>query len=415
MAPQAFDLLLRDARLLDRGGRVDLGIDGGRIVAIGDCSRALADQTLELEGRLVLPGFVESHIHLDRALLSGRTPSREGTLAEALRLTSQAKRASTVEDIRQRARQVLEMAIRHGTTAVRSHVEVDPVVGLKGFEALLPLKTQYAPAIDLQLCAFTQEGILKNPGTEDLLREALRMGADLIGGCPYSDADGLAQIDVVFGLAKEFDTDVDFHIDYFDEPAHLHVRYVAEKAIQEGYQGRVAVGHLTELAALEHTLADRLMGLIAEAGIAVITLPATDLYLMGRGDQRNVRRGLAPVKRLMEAGVTVAVGSNNVQNAFTPFGRADLLQAAHLLAIAGHMGTEADLRRLLDMATTNPARILGLVDYGLHVGCQADLVVLECQHPTEAVAAVPERRWVIKHGALTVSNDSRTTLHFRKS
>ncbi len=363
---------------------------------------------LAVQGRLVVPGFVDAHVHLDKALLAERTPSREGTLAEAIRVTGEAKRRFTVEDIRARARAVLDLAVAHGTTAMRSHVEVDPIVGLKGLEALLPLREEYRDRLDLQLCAFAQEGILKARGTEGLLRDALRSGADLVGGCPYNDTDGPAQIDIVFALAREFGTAADFHLDFFDEPEHLHIRYVAEKTIREGWQGRVAVGHLTELAACDETEQARLIGLIREAGIAVITLPATDLYLMGRRDARNVRRGLTPVKRLLAAGVTVAAATNNVQNAFTPVGNADPLLLAYLLVVAAHMGAEAEMAAVLDMLTVAPARILGRADHAIAVGAPADLVVLEARSVAEAVGTLPPRRWVLKTGRITVDRTTPT-------
>jgi cytosine deaminase len=296
---------------------------------------------------------------------------------------------------------VLDRAVSHGTTAMRSHVEVDPAVGLQGVEALLPLRAEYADRIDLQLCAFAQEGILKAPGTEPLLREALRAGVDLVGGCPYNDTDGAAHIDAVFALAREFGTDADFHLDFADEPEHLHVRYVAERTRRAGWQGRVAVGHLTELAACEPAEQDRLIADIREAGLAVITLPTTDLYLMGRQDARNVRRGLAPVKRLLAAGVTVAAATNNVQNAFTPIGNADPLLLGCLLVVAAHLGAEADLAAVLDMLTVAPARILGRRDHGIAVGHRADLVVLDARSVAEAVGGLPARLWVVKDGRLT--------------
>jgi cytosine/creatinine deaminase len=383
---------------------VDLGIRDGRIVELADLTGRPARRVLAVAGRLTVPGFVDAHVHLDKALLLDRAPSREGTLAEAIQVTGEAKRRFTVADIQARARAVLDLAWSHGTTAMRSHVEVDPLVGLKGVEAMLPLRAEYADRLDLQLCAFAQEGILKAPGTDGLLREALGAGLDLVGGCPYNDTDDRAHIDQVFALAAEFGTDVDFHLDFADEPEHLDIRYVAEKTVQAGWQGRVAVGHLSELAACEDAEQARLIGLIRESGIAVITLPATDLYLMGRRDTRNVRRGLTPIKRLLAAGVTVAAGTNNVQNAFTPVGNADPLLLAYLLAVAAHMGSTTEMAALLDMVTVAPARILGRRDHGIEVGCRADLVVLEATSLAEAVGALPGRRWVIKGGRVTVDH-----------
>ncbi len=406
------DLILRAARLPD-GSVVDLGCRDGRITEIGALAEREAARVIECDGRAVTPGLVEAHIHLDKALLSDRCPSVEGTLAEAIRVTGDAKRSFTVEDIRARARAVLDMAVRQGTTAMRGHVEVDPIVGLKGFEAILPLKREYAPALDLQLCAFAQEGILQAPGTEALLVEALRRGAEAVGGCPYNDSDPHAQIDVVFRLAKEFDVDADFHADFFDEPEHLHVRYIAEQTIRHGWQGRVAVGHVTELAALPPVELEPILATLREAGVGVIMLPATDLYLMGRKDERNIRRGLAPARRLLAAGVTVAAATNNVRNAFTPVGTASLPLMGYLLAVGAHMGTTEDLRRALAMVTEQPARLLRLHDYGLTVGSRADLVLWETRQPQEIVSALAPLRLVVKGGRVTVEHEHVTRESWR--
>jgi cytosine deaminase len=399
-----FDLLLQDCRLPD-GSTADIGCANGRVAAIGNLSGRLAERALLCEGRAVTPGLVEAHIHLDKALLSDRTPSVEGTLQEAIRITAEAKRRFTVEDIRTRARAVLDIAVRQGTTAMRSHVEVDPIVGLRGLEALLPLKTEYAPALDLQLCAFAQEGILQSPGTEALLEEALRRGADLVGGCPYNDTDAHAQIDIVFRLARQFDVDADFHVDFFDEPEHLHVRYIAEQAVRYGWKGRVAVGHCTELGALPPADLTPIIGLLRDAGLGVITLPATDLYLMGRKDTHRIRRGLAPIKRLLEAGVPVAAATNNVRNAFTPVGNANLLLTGFLLTVAAHMGTERDRGEVLRMLTVHPARLLRLPPSGPCLGLQADLVVWEAAHLDDLVAGQAAPWIVVKRGRVTVEHE----------
>jgi cytosine deaminase len=398
-----FSVLLRDGLLPD-GRRADIGCRDGRIAALGALGAAPAAVTRELGGRLVTPGLVDAHVHLDKALLSARTPGREGTLAEAIRVTAEVKRHFTVEDIRARARQVLDLAVRSGTTAMRSHVEVDPIVRLKGLEAVLPLKAEYAPALELQLCAFAQEGILQAPGTEALLAQALRAGADLVGGCPYNDTDARAHVDTVFRLAREFDVDADFHADFFDEPEHLHVRYICAETVRHGWQGRVAVGHLTELAALPPPEADTVIQDLKAAGVGVILLPATDLYLMGRGDTHNVRRGLAPAKRLLAAGVPVAAATNNIRNAFTPVGNADLAAMGFLLTVAAHMGTPEEQAQALAMITTEPARILRLADHGIGEGRRADLVVWEAMALDEAMGGLAPRRLVVKGGRISVEH-----------
>jgi len=395
------DLVLRGVHVPDRDEVVNVVIDGGAIVAVGAGAPA-ARESLDLAGRLVTPGLVEAHIHLDKAFLDDRVRTTAGTLSEALQLSAHAKQSFTVDDIRARARRVLDLAVRAGTIAMRTHVEVDPIVGLAGMEAVLPLRDEYAPALDLQICAFAQEGIVKAPGTERLLHRALTMGADLVGGCPYNDSDGAEHVRIVFALATAFGVDVDFHADFADEPDHLHVRDIVGHTVRAGWQGRVTVGHLTELAAVQAYRQDEIIAEIVEAGIGVICLPATDLYLMGRGDEMNVRRGLTPVRRLLTAGVPVALASNNIRNPFTPVGTADLAHMAFLGAVAAHMGTPADLRALLDAITVHPARLLRRPDYGLKPGARADLVVWDCARAEDTVAALAPRVVVVKGGRITV-------------
>ena len=409
---EPFDLVLRECRLPD-GRTTDIGCRDGRIAERGALADRPARRLVDCEGRAVTPGLVEAHIHLDKALLDDRAPSVEGTLDEAIRVTGEAKRRFTVEDIRARARRVLDMAVAHGTTVMRSHVEVDPIIELKALEAILPLKREYQAALDLQLCAFAQEGILKAPGTEALLARALTEGADLVGGCPYNDTEAHKHTDIVFKLAREFDVDADFHVDFFDEPRNLHVEYIAEQTIRHGWQGRVAVGHLTEIAALPPGEQDRVIAAVRAAGLGVIMLPATDLYLMGRKDVGSVRRGLAPARRLLAAGVPVAAATNNVRNAFTPVGSADPALVGFLVTVGCHMGTPRDLRDTLDMLTYHPAKILRVDDYGLEVGCRADLIVWETDRAENIVATVAPRRLVVKRGRVSVELTHAVTQHWR--
>lgn len=404
------DLVLRGARLPDRPDLVDVAIAAGRIAAVAPRLEVFTAREIDAAGRVVIPGLVESHFHLDKALLGAGAPAGAGSVQGAIEATARAKRRFTVEDIAGRARRALELAVRHGTTVMRTHVEVDPIVGLMGMEAILPLQREYAWAVDLQICVFPQEGIFQAPGTEALMRKALAMGGEAVGGVPYNDTDALAHLDLVFALAREFDRDVDLHLDFADDADRVLIGEVAERTARQGWEGRVCAGHVTALGALAPPALAPLAGRIRDAGISLLVLPATDLYLMGRRDERNVRRGLAPVRRLVEAGVNVAVSTNNVQNPFTPFGDADLLRMANLLAIAGHLGTVDDLGLVLRMATEHGARAVRRGDYGLGPGARADLVLLDCTEPAAAVAAVPERLAVVKDGAIVVTNRVETTL-----
>jgi cytosine deaminase len=372
-----------------------------------------ATRVVEGRGRVVTPGLVEAHLHLDKALLADRIAAPATSAREAIRLVGDAKRAFTADDIRQRACRVLDLAIAAGTTAMRAHVEVDPIVELTGLQVMLTLKAEYAAALDLQICAFAQEGILQSPGTEALLRRALQAGADLVGGCPYNDTDAAKHIEIVFRLAAAFGVDADFHVDFFDEPDHLHIRDVAAATRRVGWQGRVAVGHLTELAALIPDARTTLIHEIASAGIGVIALPATDLYLMGRHDPVNPRRGLTPVRELLAAGVPVALATNNVRNPFTTVGTADLAHMAFLTAVAAHMGTPRELRALVETITTHPARILRLPDYGLAPGCRADLVLWDCDRVEHIVAALVPRILIVKSGRISVEHERHVVERWR--
>jgi len=398
---------------------VDIAIDRGHIVDIRACIDASAACVIDAEGRAVIPGLLEPHVHLDKALLDSRAPNHSGTLEEAIRVTGALKRQQTREDILGRARRVLDMAVRNGTVAIRCHPDVDTIQGLVGVETMLQLKEEYADLIDLQVVAFPQEGILKAPGTLDLMREALSMGADVVGGCPYNEATGeaaLAHVDVVFALAKQWDLDIDMHADFSDvatDPRFSVAAYIARQTIAEGYQGRVALGHVTSLSAMSEEAANDVIALLHEADVHVVTLPATDLYLGGRRERTlNPRRGLTPVRALRDGGVNVTFSSNNIRNAFTPFGTADPLHVGSLLAHVAHLGSPADQAAVLDMCTYAAARAMGLADgYGMEAGRRADLVILDTRRVADALLDLPARLWVLKRGRLTVETEHRCRIH----
>ncbi len=381
----AFDLILRAARIAGREDRLlDIGIADGRIAAIEPRLPAMGPEE-RVEGCLVAPGFVETHIHLDKSRISDRCTIREGTLQEAIAETARAKGAFTEEDIVARARQTLEQAILNGTMHMRTHVEVDPRIGLKGFRAIARLKREYAWALDLQICAFPQEGLINDPGTEELLEAACAEGADLIGGCPYTDTHPHEQIARIFALARRFDLDIDFHIDFDLDPGWMHLDEVCRATDANRYGGRVAVGHATKLSAIPPERQIEIAQRLAGAGVAVTVLPATDLFLMGREADYNVPRGVTRADRLAQHGVTCSLATNNVLNAFTPFGDASLLRMANLYANIAQLGRREDFERCFDMITGAAARLMKLTNYGLAVGNPADLVVLPCRDTAAAV------------------------------
>ena len=397
----ALDFILRNARI---GGAeaaiVDIAIAGGRIVDIG--SDIAADAPAEdINGKLVVAGFVETHIHLDKSCILDRCQSREGTLAEAIAEVAAAKRAFTEDDIYQRARRTLERAILQGTMRMRTHVEVDPRVGLKGFSAIRQLKRDYAWAIDIEICVFPQEGLLNDPGTEELLIAACEQGADLIGGCPYTDSDPHGQIARIFAMARQFDRDIDFHLDFDIDPSRMDLEEVCRCTEATGWGGRVTVGHVTKLSAIGPERFAAIAKRLADAGVAVTVLPATDLFLMGRNHDHNVPRGVTAAHRLIDYGVVCSIASNNVLNPFTPFGDCSLIRMANLYANVAQIGRPSELASCLDMVTILPAKLMNLRNYGIAIGNPADLVVLDGMDRAGAVAEIVRPLFGIKHGRRT--------------
>lgn len=403
------DMIIRRARISDEQPLMDIGITDGRIVAIEEKIDKQIDQEIDAEGRVALPGFIEPHLHLDKAFLHRRMPARFGTLDEAIRVTGILKSKQEKQDVLDRSRQVLDMAVRNGTTLVRAHPDVDPIQGLIGVETALHLKDEYRDLLDLQVVAFPQEGWLKTPGVQDLMEQALELGADVVGGCPYNELtwqDTCTHIDKVFGLAQERGLAVDMHVDFADDTQDRRfatTEYIARKTIDTGYQGRVALGHVTSLGSLKPDALKPIADLLREADIHIVTLPATDTYLGGRRDEANPRRGLTPVRALHAAGVNVAYSSNNIRNAFTPFGKADPLQIGNLLAHLIQFGTPEHQADILRMSTSNAARAVGIAaQYGLAVGKQADLMILDTHAVADALLDLPPRSWVLKRGRIAV-------------
>jgi len=398
------DLVVRNARVDGRDDVVDIAIAAGRIGAIEPAGN-IVDQgrALDIAGRYVSPGFVETHVHLDKSSIVDRCHAREGTLAEAIREVANAKAAFTTDDVHARAARTLERAILQGTTRMRTHVEVDPGIGLRGFDAVLALVDEYAWAIDVELCVFPQEGLTDNPGTEELIVAALRRGARAVGAAPYVDRDPHGQIDRIFAIARDFDVPIDMHLDFTLDVAKMDVEYVCVKAREHRYEGRVAIGHASTLSALPAARFDAVAAMLADAGVAVTVLPSTDLFLMGRGVDHDVPRGVAPVHRLVKAGVNASLATNNVLNPFTPYGDCSLVRMANLYANIAQLGGRDELALCHRMVTQRAAQILGVGDHLVDVGAAADLVVLDCESAAQAVAEIAAPLYVFKQGRMTVS------------
>ncbi|MEM9089752.1 MAG: amidohydrolase family protein [Cyanobacteria bacterium P01_F01_bin.53] len=404
----AIDLKIENAALVDYSVQQTIAIENGRITAIAPVISQPAKQTLDAAGELVIPSLVDPHLHLDKAFLLEQHPAQKGTFEEALAETLRLKQDFTIEDIQARSRRVINNAIAFGVTAIRSHVEVDPILQITSIQALLPIQQEYAGRLTLQLAIFAQEGITNQPGTEQLLHQALTLGGDVIGSAPYTDPDPERNINIVFDLAQSFDCDVDFHLDFLDNDAPLLFPIVARETIKRGWQNRVCLGHMTRLAGLPPTELTAAAALLKEAGISVLALPASDLYMMARQDTHNVRRGVAPVQTLFDEGVNTAIATNNIQNLFTPFGDGDPLKICTLLAQTLQLGTRDHHALCLSMATTQAAKAIGIDNHRVAPGCVADLVILNGESVSQVIGAAPANRTTIKAGKI-ISRTRRET------
>ncbi len=397
MPSQPLDRIVANARLQGRDGQFDIGIASGRIAAVE--RRLVADAPrLDAAGMLMVPGLVETHLHLDKCCIMGRCAIHHGTLVEAVAQTARAKAEFTPEDIAARATATLRRAIGYGTQRVRTHVELDPGIGLMGLDAVTAVANVHAHLVDVEICVFPQEGIHNRPGTEALLRAALARGVRTIGAAPYCDTDPRAHIATVFRLAREFDAEIDMHLDLAEGARGMNIGEVIRQTRRHKRGGRVTVGHMTQLSYLPPARHAILAKRLADAGIAVTILPATDLFLMGRSATHAVPRGVASAETLRAAGVACSVATNNVLNPFTPYGDASLIRMANLYANVCQAATPAALAACLGMVTHDAARVMNLPGYGIAPGNTADLVALDAVEEAEVVAALAEPRWGIKAG-----------------
>jgi len=398
--------VVADVRTVD-GRRLDVVVADGRVAALRparppgaepaagpDAGPAAGPAAVDVAedgdvvrggGGLLLPAFVDTHVHLDKVGIRGRLPfdrtfpgsAHAGDLAWAIGATQEVKRAYTVEEVAARAGAVIDSHVLHGTTRLRTHVDVDTLGGLMPLRGVQTAARERADLADVVTIAFPQEGILRDPGTADLMVAALEEGADIVGGMPHWEVDDAARREHVrfcFELAQRFDVDVDLHVDETDDGSVRTLATVVEETERRGWQGRVTVGHVCALAAADDAYADDVIAGCARAGITVASNPVTNLVLQGRGDRGLVRRGTTRVREFLAAGVPVAFGQDCVRDAFYPFGRGSMLEVALISAHAAHLTTPAELDLVLAAVTTVPAAAWRLGDaYGLVPGARADL------------------------------------------
>lgn len=394
------DLVIRNARL-PWGTVQDVGVENGRIAAIAPGLGA-APREIDAGGSLLSLPLVDAHIHLDASLtVPERTTNRSGTLLEGIERWSQIKPDLTVDDVKTRARQAILWEVAQGAGAIRSHVDVcdERLVALR---ALVQLRAELEPVVDLQLVAFPQEGVMCYPQGQRLMEAAIEAGADVVGGIPHYEwtrEDGISQLQWLFALAARHGRLVDVHCDETDDDQSRFVETMARLTAIHGLSGRVTASHVTAMHSYNPAYAFKLRRILAAAGVSVVANPLTNIVLQGRFDEGPVRRGMAPIKALDAAGVQVALGVDCIMDPWYPVGTGSLLRAAWMALHVGHMTGQEEMARVFQMATAHGHAVMRPgAPRELAVGQPADLVVWDATSPVECLRLLPAARWVIRRG-----------------
>ncbi len=401
------DLIIRNANLPDGRIGIDIGIKDGKIVALEVALTAKAQKEIDASGYLVSPPFVDAHFHMDATLSLGQPRlNQSGTLLEGIALWGELKPHLTVEAIKERALRYCDLAVARGLLAIRSHVDIcDP--RLLAVDALLEVRKEVAPYLDLQLVAFPQDGYLRDTGAAKLMETALDLGVDVVGGIPHFERtmdEGKKSVEVLCRIAAERGLRVDMHCDESDDPLSRHIETLTAETVRHGLQDRVTGSHLTSMHSMDNYYVSKLLPLMAEAEMNVVSNPLINITLQGRHDTYPKRRGMTRVPELMDAGVKVAFGHDCVMDPWYSLGSADMLEVASMgLHVAQLTGVE-QMKSCFRAVTEIPAAILGLEGYGLEKGCNADLVILQAADPVEALRLKANRLFVIRRGRIISSS-----------
>lgn len=386
---------------------INIGIEQGRIAVVENGSISQGAQSIDANGAMVSPAFIEPHFHLENSVMPEYV-NKSGTLGEAIRIAEQIKDQLTAEDIMRRATIALSEAILNGVLWMRDHTDVDEVAKLDLLKAVMAVREKFRQVVDIQIVAFPQFGLADNPESVDLVWQAMDNGADLVGGVPHREKDmdkAARQIELAFEIATASDADIDMHVDETDDPYWHTLELLAEKTIETGYHGRVTAGHCCSMAAWDEKLFQRILPKLVDAQINICTNTPVNLVIQGRDSGHPVRRGIARVKDLLEAGVNVTCGQDDLQNMFYPFGNMDMLSVANFVAHTAHMSSEQEIKDAFDMPRYRAAKVLGLDDYGVEVGTEANLVLFKANSAADALRKQPERLFVIRKGEVLVKSE----------
>jgi cytosine deaminase len=386
---------------------MDIACQGGKIVTVERYITAQAGETLDANGWLVAPPFIDPHFHMDATLSLG-TPrmNTSGTLLEGIGLWGELKPIQTIEHIVERALRYCDLAVSMGIGAIRSHVDTCDD-DLKGVQALLHVREAVKDYLDLQLVAFPQDGMLRDPIAMDNTIRALDMGVDIVGGIPHLErtmSQGADSVRILCEIAAERGLMVDMHCDESDDPMSRHIETLAYETKRLGLQGRVAGSHLTSMHSMDNYYVSKLIPLMVEAGVNAIPNPLINIMLQGRHDTYPKRRGQTRVRELRDSGIMVGFGSDCVMDPWYSLGRADMLDVALMGLHVGQLSSREDMAWCFDAVTKNSAQIMGLEDYGLYVGCAANFNLLQAHDRIEAIRLRAHRLAVVRKGRVISKN-----------
>lgn len=405
-------LLIRQATLIDQATPVDIGCSEGRIVEVSTRIEGEAEQEIDASGRLVTTPFVDSHFHMDSTLSYGRPRvNQSGTLLEGIALWSELKPQLDAEDIKSRAHALCRWAVARGNLAIRSHVDIcDPK--LTAVRALLEVREELRPYLDLQLVAFPQDGYFRHPEAVSLLPKALDLGVDVVGGIPHFErtmAEGTRSVSALCEIAEKRGLMVDMHCDESDDPSSRHIETLVAETQRLGIVGRVAGSHLTSMHSMDNYYAAKLISLMAESEVHAVANPLINITLQGRSDSYPKRRGMTRVKEMIEQGINVAFGHDCVLDPWYALGSHDMLEVASMGLHVAQMTGISEMHAAFRAVTINAARVMDLADYGLTPGCNADMVVLQAGDPVEALRLKANRLYVIRRGRIIAESAPHET------
>ena len=396
------DMVVRHAVVRGHQGMVDIVIEKDRIARVEAKVAGKGGREIDAAGSLVLPGLFNLHLHADKCLLGEiMRPNLSGTLPEAIEITNDFKRKYDPAEVAERASRAIEAGVKNGTTFFRLFADVGTIGGLRAARGLLLAREKFSGYCDIQVVAFPQEGIVRDPGAAELLDEAMKEGCDIVGGLPwyeYTDAEAREHIDICFDIAKRYDRDIHMLVDDTDDENSRSLEYLALKTMRENFHGRVAASHCGAMAAYNDVYAAKIVDMVATAGVTISVNAHINLVCSARLDREPRRRGIARVKELLTRGANVVTSQDDVNDPYYPFGKPDPLECVSMIAHVAQLTLPHELEQAMSMVTENAAKAARVDDYGIAPGKRADLVVVGAPSVHEAIRLQPLRRHVIKGG-----------------